>query len=122
MELRVRSVEATMNMRGVIEMLPRKAPAAAMMILAAMSFLAPNLSEIIPLGTENRNWRRLGMATMSPICWLVRLNSTLRRGKRVSRMFPAAWTRVWVRIMMRRLEFMSRPSPDFWFSPMLITE
>jgi hypothetical protein len=91
-------------------------------MLAAMSFLAPNLSEIIPLGMEKRNWRRLGIATMRPICWLVRLNSALRTGKRVERMVPAAWTSVWVTLMMRRLELMSRPKEDFWFSPMLITE
>jgi hypothetical protein len=29
---------------------------------------------------------------------------------------------VWVRIMIMRLELMSRPRDDFSFSPMLITE
>ena len=111
-----------MNIQGVVETLPRRAPKAAITMLAAMSFLAPNLSEIIPLGMEKRNWRRLGIATMRPICWLVRLNSALRTGKRVVCMFPAAWTSIWVRTMMRRLELRSLPMFDFSFSPMLITE
>jgi hypothetical protein len=37
---------------------------------------------------------------------LVRLNSSVRMGKRVDRKFPAGWTSMWVRTMMRRLELM----------------
>jgi hypothetical protein len=43
---------------------------------------------------------------MRPICWLVRLKSPSRTGKSVDIIFPAAWTRTWVRTMMRRLELM----------------
>ncbi len=121
MELNVRRVEATMNMRGVAEMLPRTAPMAAISMLAAMSFLGPKRSETMPLGMLRRNWQRLGIAMMSPTCWLVRANSALRTGKRVVRMFPAAWTSMWVRAMMRRLELMSVLMVGFSFSPISIT-
>jgi hypothetical protein len=111
-ELKVRRVEAMMNIQGVVEALPRTAPMAAINMLAAISFLGPNLSETIPLGTLRRNWQRLGIATMRPICWLVRANSSLRTGNRVVRMFPAAWTSMWVSTMMRRLPLRSLPSVD----------
>jgi hypothetical protein len=120
-ELNVRRVEATMYIQGVVETLPSRAPTAAIRMLAAISFFGPNLSETIPLGTLRRNWQRLGMATMRPTCWLVRLNSALRTGKRVERMFPAAWTSMWVRTMMRRLELRSRPMLLETFFPIPIT-
>ena len=69
MELRVSRVDATMYIQGLVDMLPRKAPAAAMRMLRVISFFAPNLSERNPVGTEKRNWQREGMATMRPICW-----------------------------------------------------
>jgi hypothetical protein len=43
---------------------------------------------------------------------LVRANSSLRTGNRVVRMFPAAWTSMWVSTMMRRLPLRSLPSVD----------
>ena len=89
-ELSVSRVDATMYINGFFDMLPRKAPTAAIIMLMAISFFAPNLSENSPDGTLKRNWQRDGMATMRPICWLVRLNSSLRIGKSVDRMFPAA--------------------------------
>lgn len=102
-ELRVSSVDATMYIQGLNDMLPRNAPTAAIKMLSVRSFFAPNLSEKNPVGTENRSWQREGMATMRPICWFVRANSSLRTGKRVDRMFPAAWTRACMRTMIRRL-------------------
>lgn len=84
-------------------MLPRNAPAAAMTMLSAISFLGPNLSEKSPVGIENSSVQRVGMATMRPICWFVRLNSSLRIGKRGVHMFPATWIKTWTRTMMSRL-------------------
>jgi hypothetical protein len=66
--LKVKRVDAMMNIQGVVEILPRKAPTAAMTILAAISLFGPNLSETIPLGTLSKNCMRLGIATMSPTC------------------------------------------------------
>ena len=54
-ELNVRRVDAIIYIRGLIEMLPRKAPAAAIKMLSVISFLAPNLSEKNPVGTEKKN-------------------------------------------------------------------
>jgi hypothetical protein len=73
--LRVRRVIATMYIHGFTETLARKAPAAPMATLNAISFLAPYLSERIPAGMEMRSWQKRGIAEMRPICWLVRLNS-----------------------------------------------
>lgn len=61
-------------------MLPRKAPTAAIRMLSAISFFAPNLSEKSPAGIENITWQRAGIAAMRPICWLVRLNSSFNVG------------------------------------------
>jgi hypothetical protein len=119
--LNVRRVEATMYIQGDTETLPKRAPTAAIKILAAMSFLGPNLSETIPLGTLKRNWQRLGIATIRPICWLVRLNSSLSTGKRVERMFPAAWTSICVRTMIKRLGLISLLMLDELFSTISIT-
>lgn len=102
-ELRVSRVDARMYIQGSPDTLPRKAPTAAIIMLSASSLFAPNLSERKPVGTEKRNWQREGIATIRPICWLVRLNSSTRMGNSVDLMFPAAWTRPWVRTMMRRL-------------------
>jgi hypothetical protein len=82
-------------------MLPRKAPTAAMTMLRAMSFLAPNRSENTPAGMANRTVQRVGIAAIRPICWLVSINSSLRTGKSVERMLPAAWTRAWITTVMR---------------------
>jgi len=57
-----------MHIQGPAETLPRRAPTAAINMLAAMSHLGPNLSETMPLGMLRRNWQRMGIATMSPIC------------------------------------------------------
>ena len=111
-----------MNIQGVVETLPRRAPTAAISMLAAISFLGPYLSETIPLGMLRSNWQRLGIAMMSPICWLVSANSSLRTGKRVVRMFPAAWTSMWVSTMRMRLPLMILPKVDFSFVSMLITD
>lgn len=90
MELSVRRAEATMYIQGFIDILPRNAPTAAIMMLRAINLFGPNLSENSPVGTERRIWQRDGMATIRPICWFVRLNSSLRTGKSVERMLPAA--------------------------------
>ena len=103
-------------------MLARNAPTAAVNMLVAMRFLGPNLSDTIPLGTLSRNWMRLGIATMRPTCWLVRANSSLRTGKRVVRMFPAAWTNMWVSTMMRRLPLIKLLQLFFSFSPISTTD
>ncbi len=99
----MRSVVAAIHIQGFADTLPINAPAAAMTMLSAISFLGPNLSEKSPVGIENSSVQRVGMATMRPICWFVRLNSSLRMGKRGERMLPAAWIRTCVRTMMRRL-------------------
>jgi hypothetical protein len=64
----VRRVEATMNIQGVEETLPKSVPIAAITILSAIIFFVPNLSEIIPLGMLKRNWKMLGIAIMRPTC------------------------------------------------------
>ena len=61
-------VEAMMYIVGFIDMLARNAPMAAMMMLRAISFFAPNLSERKPVGIENRVWQRVGIARIRPIC------------------------------------------------------
>ncbi len=103
MVVRVRRVVAAMYIQGFVDTLPRNAPVAAMTTLSAISFLGPNLSEKNPVGIENSRVQRVGMATIRPICWFVRLNSLFRSGKMVERMFPGAWIRMCVRTMMRRL-------------------
>lgn len=89
-EFRMRRVEATMYIIGFTDILPRKAPAAAIIMLRAISFFAPNLSEKKPVGIEKKVWQRVGIAKRSPICWLVRRNSFMRTGKMVDRILPAA--------------------------------
>lgn len=90
MEVRVIMVEAMMYIQGFVEMLPRKAPTAAITMLTAISLLAPNLSDRSPVGTVKNICKRDGTATRRPTCWYDRLNSSLRIGNRVERMFPAA--------------------------------
>ena len=60
-------MEAIMYIRGLIEKLPRRAPAVAIRMLRVINFFAPNLSENNPVGTEKKNWQRDGIATMRPI-------------------------------------------------------
>jgi hypothetical protein len=57
-----------MYIKGVVEILPNRAPTAAITMLATMSFLAPIRSDAMPLGTVTRNWQRLGIAIIRPIC------------------------------------------------------
>jgi len=110
-----------MNIHGVVDTLPRRAPIAAISMLVAMSFLGPNRSETTPLGILRSSWQRLGIATMRPICWLVRANSSFRTGNRVVRMFPAAWTSICVSTIRTRLPLMILPKADFSFVSMVIT-
>jgi len=67
--LSVNRVVATMYIQGVIDTLPRKAPAEANMMHRVISFYAPNLSVRTHAGTELRTCQREGMATMRPTCW-----------------------------------------------------
>ena len=110
-------VEATMYIQGLAEMLPRKAPTAAITMLTAISLLAPNLSDRSPVGTVKNICIRDGMATRRPTCWYDRLNSSFRIGKRVERMFPAACTKTCVSTMMRRLLLSSLVLSFALFSP-----
>ena len=54
-ELSVRRVDAIIYVNGVIDMLPRRAPAVAIRMLRVINFFAPNLSENSPVGTEKKN-------------------------------------------------------------------
>ena len=117
MEVRVMRVEATMYIQGFTEMLPRKAPTAAITMLTAISLLAPNLSDRSPVGTVKNICMRDGMATRRPTCWYDRLNSSWRIGKRTERMFPAAWTSRCVTTMMMRLWLSSFVLSFALFSP-----
>ena len=83
-------VEAMIYITGLIDILARNAPMVAKIILRAITFFAPNLSERKPIGIENKVWQRVGIAIIRPTCRLVSLNSSFRTGKRVVRMFPAA--------------------------------
>ena len=74
---------------GFIDIPARIAPTAAISTLVAIILLAPNRSERYPVGKVKKICIREGIATMSPICWLERLNSSLRIGKIVERILPA---------------------------------
>ena len=109
MELRVRRAVATVNIMMFRVKPARRAPTAAMPILKAINFFAPSLSDRSPAGIVNKAWRREGIATMTPICWFVRVNSSLITGKMPAWMLPATWVRVWVMVMTSRLKLRMFP-------------
>lgn len=80
----------------------KKAPTAAIPMLKAINFFVPYLSDINPAGIAINAVQRGGIAAIRPICWLERLNSSLITGKRVVRILPATWVKVWVMNMANK--------------------